>query len=121
MPEEDFEEVDVLLCLLVAQIARHQRAADNGDADWVSMSAVEALCQRLGHLGAAAVERGWHLSASDRGLLAVRHAPSGPQVQLEPVVASAVGIDLERSPGGPLRPLRELTSRLVRGLARLRT
>ena len=52
MEDEDFAEVDTLLCLLVAQIAHHQQRRDGGDADWVSMSAVEALSQRLGQLGA---------------------------------------------------------------------
>jgi hypothetical protein len=65
MDDEDFAEVDVLLCLLVAQIAHHQQRRDGGDADWVSLSAVQTLSQRLGHLGAAAVERGWHTSASE--------------------------------------------------------
>jgi hypothetical protein len=93
--DPELADVDVLLCLLVAQIARHQKRTDRGDVNWVSMSAVEALCQRLGHLGAAAVERGWHTSASNRGLLDVRGSPSGPQVRLVPSVASSVGVDLE--------------------------
>jgi len=113
MEDQDFAEVDVLLCLLVAQIAQHQQRRDAGDAGWVSMTAVEALSQRLAHLGAAAVERGWHTSASERGLLDVREGSRGPQVRLRPAVASSVGIDLERRGAGPIDWIRRLASRLV--------
>ena len=77
------------------------------------MGAVEALSQRLGHFGAAAVERGWRASASERGLLDVREGSRGPQVRLKPAVASSVGIDLETHTTGPMGSIRRLLLRLV--------
>ena len=94
------------LCLLVAQIAQHQQRRDGGDAGWVSMGAVEALSQRLGHLGAAAVELGWRASASERGVLDVREGSRGPQVRLKPAVPGDAD-------DGQMGSIRRLLLRLV--------
>ncbi len=112
MDSPEFADVDLILVLLIAQIARHQHQSGEDDADWVSMAVVESLCQTIGQLGAAAIERGWHNSASQRELLDVRDSPGAPKVRLSPSVVSSLGIDLLDPP----KP--QTTHRGLRGLVR---